>query len=66
MQALSCSKYRFDNFELDVVRRRLLRNGRSVTLNPKAFDMLRVLVMEALEARKLIPSRNQLGKKETR
>jgi len=29
-------------------------------------DMLRVLVMEALEARKLIPSRNQLGKKETR
>jgi DNA-binding winged helix-turn-helix (wHTH) protein len=44
MQALSCSNYRFDNFELDVVRRRLLRDGRSVTLNPKAFDMLRVLV----------------------
>jgi Tol biopolymer transport system component/DNA-binding winged helix-turn-helix (wHTH) protein len=44
MQSLSCSKYRFDNFELDIVRRRLLRDGNPVTLNPKAFDMLRVLV----------------------
>lgn len=44
MQALPCSSYRFDNFELDVARRRLLRDGLSVTLNPKAFDMLRVLV----------------------
>lgn len=44
MQALSRTTYRFDNFELDVGRRRLLRDGRSVSLNPKAFDMLRVLV----------------------
>lgn len=44
MQSLSCSKYRFDNFELDTVRRRLLRDGNLVPLNPKAFDMLRVLV----------------------
>jgi len=44
MQALSSSSYRFDNFELDLVRRRLLLNGKSVTLAPKAFDMLRVLV----------------------
>ena len=44
MQALPTGRYRFDNFELDLVRRRLLRDGRSVSLSPKAFDMLRVLV----------------------
>ncbi|HEX6127191.1 MAG TPA: winged helix-turn-helix domain-containing protein [Pyrinomonadaceae bacterium] len=41
---MAAVRYRFDNFELDVSRRRLLRDGDVIALNPKAFDMLRVLV----------------------
>ena len=37
-------RYSFDEFELNVTMRRLLRNGEVVALNPKAFDMLHVLV----------------------
>lgn len=37
-------KYRFDNFELDISKRRLLRDGELIALNPKAFEMLRVLI----------------------
>jgi Tol biopolymer transport system component/DNA-binding winged helix-turn-helix (wHTH) protein len=36
--------YRFDGFELDVARRRLLCGGEPVALKPKAFDLLLVLV----------------------
>jgi DNA-binding winged helix-turn-helix (wHTH) protein len=35
---------RFGSFELDSVRRQLLRNGEVVHLTPKAFDLLTVLV----------------------
>ena len=42
--ALSPSLYRFDDFELDALKRRLLRQGRPVTLQPKAFDLLLALV----------------------
>jgi Tol biopolymer transport system component/DNA-binding winged helix-turn-helix (wHTH) protein len=36
--------YGFDNFRLDVPNRKLLRDGRSVFLQAKAFDMLVVLM----------------------
>jgi len=36
--------YRFEGFQFDPYRRRLLRNGEVVTLPPKAFEILTVLV----------------------
>ena len=36
--------FSFAGFELDTVTRRLLKNGENVPLNPKAFDLLFVLV----------------------
>ncbi len=44
MQTPTPEKYQFDEFQLDVLRRRLLRDEKPLTLNPKAFDMLLVLV----------------------
>src|SRR5687768_9364852 len=44
MQSLSPRIYRFNDFELDAVKRQLLRRGQPVTLQPKAFDLLLVLV----------------------
>lgn len=44
MQALTPRNYKFDEFELDVLKRQLLRAGKIVSLNPKAFDLLFVLV----------------------
>ena len=38
------SSYRFDAFELDPVRRRLLRDGKAIALKPKVFETLLVLV----------------------
>jgi DNA-binding winged helix-turn-helix (wHTH) protein len=38
---------RFDSFELDASRRLLLRDGRVVHLQPKAFDLLKLLVEAA-------------------
>ncbi len=37
--------YRFDEFQIDARRRVLLRDGKTVTLNSKAFDLLLALVM---------------------
>jgi DNA-binding response OmpR family regulator len=36
--------FSFAEFEIDAARRRLLKNGQTVTLNPKAFDLLLTLV----------------------
>ena len=36
--------YRFDKFELDPVRRVLLRGGKAIALKPKIFETLLVLV----------------------
>ena len=36
--------FSFAEFELDTVKRRLLKAGQAVALNPKAFDLLTVLV----------------------
>lgn len=36
--------YEFDNFQLDAVKRQLLRDGESVPLPSKAFDLLLVLI----------------------
>src|SRR5688500_18777292 len=44
MQSLSPRIYRFNDFELDALKRQLLRRGQPVTLQPKAFDLLLVLV----------------------
>lgn len=44
MQVLTTNNFRFSNFELDGARRLLLKDGEPVTLNPKAFDLLFVLV----------------------
>jgi DNA-binding winged helix-turn-helix (wHTH) protein/Tol biopolymer transport system component len=38
------SNYRFDEFELDLAKRRLLRDGNVVALKPKVFDLLALLV----------------------
>src|SRR5437868_8207426 len=39
--------YRFGPFELDLDQRRLLRDGHSIPLTPKAFDTLAVLAARA-------------------
>jgi Tol biopolymer transport system component/DNA-binding winged helix-turn-helix (wHTH) protein len=44
MQFLSHRFYRFDDFEIDTLKRQLLRSGQPVTLQPKAFDLLLALV----------------------
>jgi DNA-binding winged helix-turn-helix (wHTH) protein/tetratricopeptide (TPR) repeat protein len=44
MHLTTKSLYRFDEFELDAVRRTFVRNGRRVTLTPKAFEVLIFLV----------------------
>ncbi len=44
MQFLSPRFYRFDDFEIDALKRQLLRRGEIVTLQPKAFDLLLALV----------------------
>lgn len=44
MQGLTYSKYEFEGFELDLPKRQLRREGEVVALNPKAFDLLQVLV----------------------
>ncbi len=36
--------FSFAEFELDTAKRRLLNNGENVSLNPKALDLLTVLV----------------------
>jgi Tol biopolymer transport system component/DNA-binding winged helix-turn-helix (wHTH) protein len=44
METLTAKNFRFSNFELDGVRRLLLKDGEPVALNPKAFDLLLTLV----------------------
>jgi Tol biopolymer transport system component/DNA-binding winged helix-turn-helix (wHTH) protein len=41
---LTQKKFKFEEFELDVLKRQLKREGEIVPLNPKAFDLLFVLV----------------------
>jgi non-specific serine/threonine protein kinase len=43
----SSQRYRFGAFELQLDERRLLRNGEPVALQPRAFDLLAVLVERA-------------------
>jgi DNA-binding winged helix-turn-helix (wHTH) protein len=40
-------RVRFDSFELDARRRQLFRDGRLIHLQPKAFDLLKLLVEAA-------------------
>jgi len=49
--------FRFSEFELDVPKRLLLRDGEPVSLNPKALDLLVVLV----ESRGEIVSKDDLA-----
>lgn len=44
MSETNRQSYRFDEYELDLAKRRLLRSGEVVPLKPKAFDLLAVLV----------------------
>ena len=44
---MAAERYAFDGFILDVPERRLLREGQAVSLSPKAFDVLVVLVRDA-------------------
>jgi DNA-binding winged helix-turn-helix (wHTH) protein/TolB-like protein/Tfp pilus assembly protein PilF len=44
VETLTTKTFRFSNFELDPIRRVLNKNGDPVALNPKAFDLLLVLV----------------------
>ena len=37
-------RYEFDDFEIDIAKRRLLRSGEVVAIKPKPFDLLAVLV----------------------
>lgn len=38
------TRFYFDDFEVDTVRRVLLKNGQTIALNPKAFDLLLALL----------------------
>lgn len=44
METLTAIKFRFGNFEMDCVRRILASDGKPLTLNSKAFDLLRHLI----------------------
>jgi Tol biopolymer transport system component/DNA-binding winged helix-turn-helix (wHTH) protein len=44
MQELAPTTYKFSEYELDLTRRLLSRAGQSMPLNPKAFDLLVVLI----------------------
>src|SRR3954451_8181435 len=44
METLNAKNFRFAEFELDGVKRHLLRDGVPVLLNPKALDLLLVMV----------------------
>src|ERR1700752_4988210 len=44
MQTLNTKNFRFAEFELDGVKRLLLRNGEPLSLNPKALELLMVMV----------------------
>src|SRR5436190_2831951 len=44
MQSVSRNTYHFDEFELDAQRRLLFRQGQPITLRPKAFELLLILV----------------------
>src|ERR1700750_1378442 len=39
--------YRFDSFELQAGKRRLLKDGETISLRPRAFDLLAALVDRA-------------------
>lgn len=56
METLTATNFRFFDFELDGVRRVLLKGGKQVTLNPKALDVLLVLV----ESRGQVLSKDEL------
>lgn len=44
METLHTKNFRFAEFELDGIKRLLSRNGEPVSLNPKAFELLLVMV----------------------
>jgi DNA-binding winged helix-turn-helix (wHTH) protein/TolB-like protein/Tfp pilus assembly protein PilF len=44
METLITKHFRFSEFELDRVKRLLLRDGEPISLNPKAFDLLYALI----------------------
>lgn len=44
METLTAAKFRFANFEMDCSRRLLTRDGESLNLNAKTFDLLQQLV----------------------
>lgn len=43
MEASTANTFSFDEFEIDGAKRRLLKQGKPVALNPKTFDLLFVL-----------------------
>jgi eukaryotic-like serine/threonine-protein kinase len=47
MSLITNDIYRFDEFELDPAGRSFVRNGMPVALSPKAFDVLKFLVINA-------------------
>lgn len=56
MNETADQKFLFAEFEVDAVKRRLVKNGRTLPLNPKAFDLLLVLI----ENRAQVVSKEQL------
>src|SRR5947209_18799741 len=44
---LQSTMIRFDDFEADLTRRRLMRNGERLVLNARTFDLLAVLLQRA-------------------
>jgi len=50
------TRFLFDEFEIDAVRRILLKNGQTIPLKPKTFDLLVALI----ERRDTIVSKNEL------
>ncbi len=47
VQQIQSRRYHFGDFELDMVGHRLLHNGEEITLTPKEFSMLQLLVRYA-------------------
>lgn len=56
MKTAEATRFLFDEFEIDAERRVLLKNGQTIPLKPKTFDLLVALV----ERRGVIVSKNDL------
>src|SRR5205809_839682 len=66
MDAAPPERYRFGPFELEPDKRRLLKDGATISLRPRAFDLLAAQVEELVTANRLVTLTGAGGAGKTR